>query len=137
MIPTMSNERLNECLALVKTALEDMKAKNITVLNVEDLTDVMERIVIADGTSKRHVRAMADSLGADAKQAGFMPLGREGGNDSDWTLIDLGAVVVHMMMPAAREFYDLEGLWSSPEQLAELVAVPREKKTAGRRNKNK
>ncbi len=137
MIPTMSNERLNECLALVKTALEDMKAKNITVLNVEDLTDVMERIVIADGTSKRHVRAMADSLGADAKQAGFMPLGREGGNDSDWTLIDLGAVVVHMMMPAAREFYDLEGLWSSPEQLAELVAIPREKKTAGRRNKNK
>ena len=62
-----------------------------------------------------------------------MPLGREGGNDSDWTLIDLGAVVVHMMMPQAREFYDLEGLWSSPESLAELVAVPREKK-AGRRN---
>jgi ribosome-associated protein len=137
MITTMTNEHLEECLVLVKTALEDMKAKNITVLNVEDLTDVMERIVIADGTSKRHVRAMADSLGADAKQAGFMPLGREGGNDSDWTLIDLGAVVVHMMMPAAREFYDLEGLWSSPEKLAELIAVPREKKTAGRRNKNK
>ena len=137
MTPTMTNERLEQCLALVKTALEDMKAKNITVLNVEELTDVMERIVIADGTSKRHVRAMADSLGADAKKAGFMPLGRGGGNDSDWTLIDLGAVVVHMMMPAAREFYDLEGLWSSPEQLAELVAVPREKKTAGRRNKNK
>ncbi|MBU5616873.1 ribosome silencing factor [Psychrobacter sp. TAE2020] len=137
MIPTMSNDRLNECLALVQNSLEDMKAKNITVMNVEDLTDVMERIVIADGTSKRHVRAMADNLGADAKQAGFMPLGREGGNDSDWTLIDLGAVVVHMMIPAAREFYDLEGLWSSPEQLAELIAVPREKKTAGRRNKNK
>ena len=137
MIPTMTNDRLNECLALVQTALEDMKAKNITVINVEDLTDVMERIVIADGTSKRHVRAMADSLGAEAKKANFMPLGREGGNDSDWTLIDLGAVVVHMMTPAAREFYDLEGLWSSPEQLAELVAVPREKKTAGRRNKNK
>ena len=107
MTPTMTNERLEQCLALVKTALEDMKAKNITVLNVEELTDVMERIVIADGTSKRHVRAMADSLGADAKKAGFMPLGREGGNDSDWTLIDLGAVVVHMMMPAGREFYDL------------------------------
>lgn len=133
MTNTMTNERLEECLALVKTSLEDMKAKNITVLNVEDLTDVMERIVIADGTSKRHVRALADSLGADAKQAGFMPLGREGGNDSDWTLIDLGAVVVHMMMPQAREFYDLEGLWSSPESLAELVATPREKK-AGRRN---
>ncbi len=133
MSNTMTNERLEECLALVKTALEDMKAKNITVLDVEELTDVMERMVIADGTSKRHVRAMADSVGAEAKQAGFMPLGREGGTDSDWTLIDLGAVVVHMMTPAAREFYDLEGLWSSPESLAELVATPREKK-AGRRN---
>lgn len=133
MSNTMTTERLETCLTLVTSALEDMKAKNITVLNVEDLTDVMERIVIADGTSKRHVRAMADSLGAEAKQGGFMPLGREGGNDSDWTLIDLGAVVVHMMTPAAREFYDLEGLWSSAENLAELVAIPREKK-AGRRN---
>ena len=133
MINTMSNERLNECLALINTTLEDMKAKNITVLNVEDLTDVMERIVIADGTSKRHVRALADSVGAEAKQSGFMPLGREGGIDSDWTLIDLGAVVVHVMTPQAREFYDLEGLWSSSESLAELVATPREKK-AGRRH---
>jgi|TARA_B100000530_G_scaffold44751_1_gene25221 ribosome-associated protein len=129
----MTNERLEECLTLVTSTLDGMKAKNITVLDVEDLTDVMEHMVIAEGTSKRHVRAMADSLGADAKQAGFMPLGREGGTDSDWTLIDLGAVVVHMMTPAAREFYDLEGLWSSPESLAELVATPREKK-AGRRN---
>ncbi|MES1965693.1 ribosome silencing factor [Psychrobacter sp. AH5] len=133
MTNTMTNERLEDCLTLVKNALDGMKAKNITVLDVEDLTDVMERMVIADGTSKRHVRAMADTVGAEAKQAGFMPLGREGGTDSDWTLIDLGAVVVHMMTPQAREFYDLEGLWSSPESLAELVATPREKK-AGRRN---
>jgi ribosome-associated protein len=133
MSNTMTNERLEECLTLVTSTLDGMKAKNITVLDVEDLTDVMEHMVIAEGTSKRHVRALADSLGADAKQAGFMPLGREGGTDSDWTLIDLGAVVVHMMTPAAREFYDLEGLWSSPESLAELVATPREKK-AGRRN---
>ncbi|OLF37603.1 MULTISPECIES: ribosome silencing factor [unclassified Psychrobacter] len=133
MINTMNDKRLKECLTVVENTLEDMKAKNITVINVEDLTDVMERIVIAEGTSKRHVRAMADSVGAEAKQADFMPLGREGGTDSDWTLIDLGAVVVHMMTPQAREFYDLEGLWSSPESLAELVATPREKK-AGRRN---
>ncbi|MDE0491646.1 ribosome silencing factor [Psychrobacter sp. A3] len=133
MTNTMTDDRLKECLAVVESALDDMKAKDITVMNVESLTDVMERIVIANGTSKRHVRAMADSVGAEVKQAGFMPLGREGGNDSDWTLIDLGAIVVHMMTPQAREFYDLEGLWSSPESLAELVATPREKK-AGRRN---
>ena len=137
MINTMTEERLTVCLNIVQSALDDMKAKNITVMNVEDLTDVTERIVIADGTSKRHVRAMADSVGAEVKQAGFMPLGREGGIDSDWTLIDLGAVVVHIMTPQAREFYDLAGLWSSPDQLAELVATSREKKTAGRRNKNK
>lgn len=137
MTNTMTEERIKECLTLVDSALNDMKAKNITVMDVADLTDVMEHIVIADGTSKRHVRAMADSVGAEAKKSGFMPLGREGGLDSDWTLIDLGAVVVHMMTPQAREFYDLEGLWSSPDQLAELVATPREKKTAGRRNKNK
>lgn len=133
MTNTMTDDRLKECLAIVESTLDDMKAKNITVMNVESLTDVMERIVIANGTSKRHVRAMADSVGAEVKQAGFIPLGREGGNDSDWTLIDLGAIVVHMMTPQAREFYDLEGLWSSPESLAELVATPREKK-AGRRN---
>ncbi|WP_201584336.1 ribosome silencing factor [Psychrobacter sp. HII-4] len=133
MTNTMTDDRLKECLAVVESTLDDMKAKNITVMNVESLTDVMERIVIANGTSKRHVRAMADSVGAEVKQAGFMPLGREGGNDSDWTLIDLGPIVVHMMTPQAREFYDLEGLWSSPESLAELVATPREKK-AGRRN---
>ncbi len=77
MSNTMTNERLEECLTLVKTTLDDLKAKNITVLDVEDLTDVMERMVIADGTSKRHVRAMADSLGAEAKKSGFMPLGRD------------------------------------------------------------
>ena len=112
MSNTMTNERLEECLTLVTSTLDGMKAKNITVLDVEDLTDVMEHMVIAEGTSKRHVRAMADSLGADAKQAGFMPLGREGGTDSDWTLIDLDAGVVHRMTPAARENYDLEGLWA-------------------------
>ncbi|MGM8888990.1 RsfS/YbeB/iojap family protein, partial [Psychrobacter sp. 1U2] len=71
MINTMNDKRLKECLTVVENTLEDMKAKNITVINVEDLTDVMERIVIAEGTSKRHVRAMADSVGAEAKQADF------------------------------------------------------------------
>ncbi|MEO1850229.1 MAG: RsfS/YbeB/iojap family protein, partial [Psychrobacter sp.] len=65
MINTMTEERLTVCLNIVQSALDDMKAKNITVMNVEDLTDVTERIVIADGTSKRHVRAMADSVGAE------------------------------------------------------------------------
>ena len=122
----MSTERLNECLALVQDALEDVKAKNITVMDVAELTDIMDYIVIADATSKRHVNALADHVGSVAKKEGFMPLGREGQKDSDWTLIDLGAVVVHVMTPQAREFYDLEGLWSSPEALAALSAESRE-----------
>ncbi len=112
----LSAERLAECLTVVTNALEDVKAKNITVLDVADMTDVMERMVIAEGTSTRHVRALADHVAMQAKQAGFSPIGVEGDTGTDWTLIDLGAVVVHVMMPQARAFYNLEGLWQSHSQ---------------------
>ncbi len=114
-------ETTQTCLNTVKTALEDLKAKNITVLSVTDLSEEMDYIVIADATSKRHVKALADNVNVEVKKAGFMPLGREGDRDSDWTLVDVGSVVVHVMTPQAREFYDLEGLWSSPESLAKLA----------------
>lgn len=110
--PFFSQEQLDECLKIVETALEDLKAKNITVLDVADLTDVMERIVIAEGTSNRHIRAVANNVAYEAKQAGFLPIGVEGQDTADWVLVDLGAVVVHVMMPQAREFYNLEGLWA-------------------------
>ncbi len=113
---------LEQTLTLITTSLDDLKAKNITVLTVEHLTDVAERIVICEGTSKRHVNALADKLTASTKANGLMPLGREGNKDSDWTLVDLGSVIVHIMTPTAREFYDLEGLWSSPEALKALMA---------------
>ena len=96
----MTTLNLDQTLALVTTTLDDLKAKNITTL----------------------VKALADKLGAATKEAGLMPLGREGDKDSDWTLVDLSAVVVHIMTPQAREFYDLEGLWSSPDALKALVA---------------
>ncbi|WFF38439.1 ribosome silencing factor [Moraxella nasibovis] len=115
------NLSLDEQVHLATEALDDLKATNITVMTVEHLTEVAERIIIANATSKRHVKALADKLGAKAKEAGLMPLGREGDKDSDWTLVDLGAVVVHIMTPQAREFYDLEGLWSSPEALQALA----------------
>lgn len=109
----LSDEQLNQCLEIVTTTLDDMKAKNITILDVSELSDIMERIVIAEGTSNRHLRAVADKVTIQAKQAGFRPLGIEGQGTSDWTLVDLGAIVVHIMMPQAREFYDLEGLWKT------------------------
>lgn len=112
---------LDEQIALVSKTLDDLKATQITVMTVEHLTEVAERIIIANATSKRHVKALADKLGAAAKAHGLMPLGREGDKDSDWTLVDLGRIIVHIMTPQAREFYDLEGLWSSPEALQALA----------------
>ena len=117
----MTTLTLDEQIALVVSALEDLKAQAITVMEVEHLTEIAERMIIANATSKRHVKALADKLGAKAKEAGLMPLGREGDKDSDWTLVDLGAIVVHIMTPQAREFYDLEGLCSSPETLKALA----------------
>lgn len=122
-------QNIEACLKLITEALNDVKAKNITVLNVTNLTDVADRMVIAEGTSKRHVQALADHVSTTAKQAGYQPLGREGEKESDWTLVDLGSVVVHVMMPQAREFYDLEGLWSSPEQLAQLTQPIHDKRS--------
>lgn len=118
-----NNLSLDEQITLVIDALEDLKAQAITVMTVEHLTEITERMIIANATSKRHVKALADKLGAKAKEAGLMPLGREGDKDSDWTLVDLGAIVVHIMTPQAREFYDLEGLWSSPETLQALAVA--------------
>lgn len=117
------NLSLDEQIILVTDALDDLKAQAVTVMTVEHLTEIAERMIIANATSKRHVKALADKLGAKAKEAGLMPLGREGDKDSDWTLVDLGSIVVHIMTPQAREFYDLEGLWSSPEALQALAVA--------------
>lgn len=122
----MSNLTLEQILDLTIDTLDGLKAKNITVLEVAHLTEVAERIVICEATSKRHVKALADKLGAAMKEAGLQPLGREGDKDSDWTLVDLGSVVAHVMTAQAREFYDLEGLWSSPDALRALAVAPKD-----------
>jgi ribosome silencing factor RsfS/YbeB/iojap len=97
--------------AVVIDALEDMKALEIKVLDVRGLTDVADFMVIASGTSDRHVRSVAQRLVEKAKAAGFRPHGIEGQSDSDWVLIDLNEMIVHVMLPRVREFYGLEKLW--------------------------
>lgn len=99
------------CLAVVRAALEDVKAKDIVELDVRGITDIAEYMVIASGTSSRHVNALASNVSEEAKKAGFRPLGTEGQQDSEWVLLDLGYVIVHVMMPATRNLYDLESLW--------------------------
>lgn len=103
--------KLDELLKLVLNALEDLKAQNIQVLDVHDLTTITERMVICSGTSSRQVKALADNLVTEAKQHGHAPLGVEGGDSAEWILVDLGDVVVHVMHVQARMFYQLEKLW--------------------------
>ncbi|ABC32495.1 MULTISPECIES: ribosome silencing factor [Hahella] len=104
----METENLKE---IVIKALEDIKAKDISVLDVKDRTSVTDYMVIASGTSNRHVKSIADNVIAEVKANGGRPLGSEGGAASDWILVDLGDIVVHVMLPSSREFYDLERFW--------------------------
>ncbi len=97
--------------AVVIAALDDMKALEVKVLDVRGLTDVADTMVIASGTSDRHVRSVAQKLVEKTKAAGFRPHGVEGQQDSDWVLIDLNEMIVHVMLPRVREFYGLEKLW--------------------------
>lgn len=114
-----SNKDVQACLKVVHDALVDVKAKDILQLDVSSISNVADAIVIASGTSTRHVKALADNVAEEARKAGFRPIGVEGERDAEWILIDLGFVVVHVMLPTARKFYDLESLWrTAPETVA-------------------
>ncbi len=97
--------------SVVLGALADLKAIEIKVLDVRGLTDVADFMVIASGTSDRHVRSVAQRVTEKTKEAGFRPHGVEGQQDGNWVLIDLGEMLVHVMLPRVREFYGLEKLW--------------------------
>ena len=98
--------------AIVTAALEDIKGIDIEVIDVQGLTSITDRMVIASGTSSRHLKALADNVVLKARENGFTALGIEGESDAGWILVDLADVVVHIMMPDTREFYALEKLWS-------------------------
>ena len=108
-----------ELKQLVVDALDDLKGVNVVEMDVHDLTDVMDYLVIASGTSNRHVKSLADNVLMKAKERGHRPLGVEGQDGAEWVLVDFGDVVVHVMLPATRDFYDLERLWSMPPQSVE------------------
>jgi ribosome silencing factor RsfS/YbeB/iojap len=96
---------------VVADALADMKALDVKTLDVRGLTDIADYMVIASGTSDRHVRSVAQRVVEKTKEAGFRPHGVEGQQDGDWVLIDLSEMIVHVMLPRVREFYGLEKLW--------------------------
>ena len=97
--------------ALAETTLDDMKARDVRVIDVRKLTTVTDYMIIASGTSDRHVRSIADRLVERATEAGCKPLGTEGGDAGEWVLVDLQDVVVHVMQGKIRDVYKLENLW--------------------------
>ncbi|NIB41816.1 ribosome silencing factor [Pseudomaricurvus alkylphenolicus] len=97
---------------IITDALDDLKGKDIVSLDVSELSDVMDTLIIASGTSNRHVKSLAENAVQDAKDEGIAAIGVEGLETGEWVLADFGDTVLHVMMPATRDFYDLEKLWS-------------------------
>ena len=97
--------------ALVLKVLDDMKASDVVEIDVTGKTVITDVMIVASGTSDRHVKALAEAVMFQAKQAGATPLGMEGEREGEWALVDLNGVVVHIMQPKVRDFYQLERLW--------------------------
>ncbi len=111
----MQSEQLKK---LVIEQLEDLKAKDIKVLDVIEMSSITDFMVICSGTSNRHVKSIAHNLIREVKDQGMQPLGIEGDDVAEWVLVDLGDVVAHIMLPQTRDFYQLEKLWDPAWQNA-------------------
>ena len=109
-------EQLQE---LVIEALEDFKALDIHQIDVSGQSPLTDLFVIASGSSLRHIKSMAENLIVKAKEAGCQPLGVEGDRQSEWVLVDLNDIIVHLMLPQTRAFYNLEKLWEASSQYRE------------------
>lgn len=101
-----------ELKQFVVDKIEDLKARDVVVLDVQEQSNICDYMVICSGTSKTHVKAIAENVVVEAKQANIPPLGVEGRESSEWVLVDLGDVVLHVMQDQTRDFYQLEKLWS-------------------------
>lgn len=109
-------------------ALEDVKGRDIVVFNVRKMTALFDKVIIVSGDSNRQVRALANNVSEEVKKAGGRVFGSEGGQTGEWVLVDLGAVIVHVMQPAIRQYYNLEEIWGSPQRPA--ARKPAARKTA-------
>ena len=113
----------------VVSALEDIKARDIVVMDVRKLTSMTDYMIVASADSNRQTRALSDNVQKKLKALGEEVVGVEGEDTGEWVLVDLGAVVVHIMQPTIREYYNLEQLWGGPSmgkksKLAELAPQP-------------
>ena len=126
---------------VVVEALEDIKGKDILVYNTARMPSMFERVVIASGDSTRQVKALADNVQEKIKENGARVYGVEGEKSGEWVLVDLGDVVVHIMHPTVRDFYNLEEVWGGkpvqvkPAAAKKKAAAPKKKKTTKARAK--
>ena len=120
---------LDEVRRWIVEVLDDAKAANILELDIRLLTQIADWMVVASGTSTRHVLALAARLREAGVRHGLKPTGAEGENGGEWVLLDFGDLIVHLMLPATREFYDLEGLWN--ERLGAQLTQARERQGEG------
>ncbi len=97
---------------LTVDALEDVKGLEIICIDVSGMTEITDEMIIVSGTSNRHVKALVNNVVSEANKVGIKPLGVEGFEEGEWVLIDLNDVVIHVMLPKVREFYEIERLWS-------------------------
>jgi ribosome-associated protein len=124
MIQTAYPEPATNLRDLVVAALEDAKAQDIQVIDLVARRTFADFLVIASGSSTRQVKAMADRVVQRAKASGYTPLGMEGEREAEWVLVDLADVVVHLMLPQTRAFYNLEKLWAVTGPDAASDAIP-------------
>jgi len=117
----LTTDQLQE---LVVSALEDFKAIDTLVIDVSGQSPLTERMVIASGSSTRHVKSMAENLVVRSKAEGNPPLGIEGQKEGEWVLVDLNDVIVHLMLPQTRAFYNLEKLWEASANHRSGVSSP-------------
>ena len=113
---------IGKLLETVHAAVEELKARDVIEIDVRGKSSVTDYMVIASGTSTRHVKSIADEVVRFAKKLDVMPLGVEGEQEAEWVLVDLGDVVVHVMLPRVREFYALERLWTVGDQPPESLS---------------
>ena len=111
------NSKFEALRQLILTAIEDMKGENVLELDVMGKTSVTDKMIIVSGTSSRHVKSIASNVAMEVKKSGSQPLGMEGEGQGEWVLVDLGDIVVHVMQPQVRQFYDLEKLWSFDDDM--------------------
>lgn len=111
MLNEQELQQIEKMVSIAVNALEDVKAKDIIVLDTVGKTSLFARMIIASGDSTRQVKALANNVAVDLKEAGFPILSSEGQDSGEWALVDADDLVVHVMLPAVRDFYDIEALW--------------------------